>query len=126
MPFPDMRPHRESASERAPHGSGATDSRDVFRAVSKDGAGRARAVASVLASVSDGISDDATAVCIRQATPPLAKEPARVLRCRRARPGRFRAEGFDRGDEVLARATAVHHDIAVLDVLAPARSGMRH
>ena len=64
------------------------DSRDVFRAVSKDGAGRGRAVASVLASVSDGISEVATAVCIRQATPALAKERARVLRCRRARPGR--------------------------------------
>jgi hypothetical protein len=52
----------------------AADSRDVFRTVSQTSAERGRAVASALASVSDGVSDVAAAVCIRQATPPLAKE----------------------------------------------------
>jgi DNA-binding response OmpR family regulator len=55
----------------------------------------------------------------------LEDEPKlRALLVRAFAGGGFRAEGFDRGDEVLARATAVHHDIAVLDVLAPARSGI--
>ena len=40
------------------------DSRDAFRTVSAE---RSRAVASVLATVSDGVSDIVTAVCIRQA-----------------------------------------------------------
>jgi hypothetical protein len=81
---------------------GAADSRDVFRAVSENWRrARGRAVASVLASVSDGVGDVATAVCIRQATPPLAKERASVLRCRRARPGRA-AGVCKRGDRALA------------------------
>jgi hypothetical protein len=40
---------------------------------------------SVLATLSDGVSNVATAVCIGQTTPPLAKDRARVLRCRAAR-----------------------------------------
>jgi len=44
-----------------------------------------RAGASVLATVSDRVSDVATAECIRQPTPPLAKERAPVPPCRRAR-----------------------------------------
>jgi hypothetical protein len=81
---------------------GAADSRDVFRAVSENWRrARGRAVASVLASVSDGVGDVATAVCIRQATPPLAKERASVLRCRRARPRRA-AGVCKRGDRALA------------------------
>jgi DNA-binding response OmpR family regulator len=36
----------------------------------------------------------------------------------------FRAEGFGRGDEVVARASARHPDIAVLDVLVPGRNGI--
>jgi cation diffusion facilitator CzcD-associated flavoprotein CzcO len=43
---------------------------------------------SVLATLSDGVSDVATAVCIGQTTPPSAKDRARVLRCRHARTGR--------------------------------------
>jgi hypothetical protein len=74
----------------------------VFRAVSENWRrARGRAVASVLASVSDGVGDVATAVCIRQATPPLAKERASVLRCRRARPRRA-AGVCKRGDRALA------------------------
>jgi hypothetical protein len=81
--------------ERAPHGSGATNSRDVFRAVSKDGAGRGRPVASVLASVSDGISDVATAVCIRQAIASIGEgasaRPALPPRSPRTTSGRLEA-----------------------------------
>jgi two-component system OmpR family response regulator len=55
----------------------------------------------------------------------LEDEPKlRALLVRAFAGGGFRAEGFDRGDEVLARAAAVHHDIAVLDVLVPGRSGI--
>jgi hypothetical protein len=35
--------------------------------------------------VRDAVIDIATPVCIRQTTPALVKERARVLRCRRAR-----------------------------------------
>jgi hypothetical protein len=89
MPFPGDAPHRESASERAPHGPGAADSRDVFRAAGENER-RARPGRRVRAGAGlRRVSEVATAVCIRQATPPLANERARVLRRRRARPGRL-------------------------------------
>jgi hypothetical protein len=53
---------------------GAADSRDVFRAVSHNER-RARLGRRIRAGVgSRGVSDIATAVCIRKATPPLAQE----------------------------------------------------
>jgi hypothetical protein len=61
------------------------DSRDVFRAVSENER-RARPGSRVGARmVRDAVIDIATPVCIRQTTPALVKERARVLRCRRAR-----------------------------------------
>ncbi|MEA2321487.1 MAG: two-component system, OmpR family, copper resistance phosphate regulon response regulator CusR [Solirubrobacteraceae bacterium] len=48
----------------------------------------------------------------------------RALLVRAVAGGGFRAEGVDRGDEALVRAAAGDHDIAVLDVLVPGRSGI--
>ena len=98
MPFPGRAPHRDVPWDRAPHGSPRRFSGRVARGKREraPSAERGRRVACVLATVSDGVSDVATAVCIRHATPPLAKERARVLRCRRARSGRAASARSDR------------------------------
>jgi hypothetical protein len=91
MPFPGHAPHREPASVRksVPH-TGA-DPRGVFRAVSENER-RARPVRRVRAG--DGLRRGQRrrdAVCIRQATPPLAEEratrPALSPRSRRTTSG---------------------------------------
>jgi hypothetical protein len=66
----------------------AADSWDMFRAESENERRTGRAVASAPASATDAVSDIATPVRIRQTTPASLEERARVLRCRRARPGR--------------------------------------
>ena len=55
----------------------------------------------------------------------LEDEPKlRALLVRAVAGDGFRAEGVDRGDDALLLAAAVHHDIALLDVLVPGRSGI--
>ena len=55
----------------------------------------------------------------------LEDEPKlRALLVRAVAGDGFRAEGVERGDEALLRAAAVHHDIALLDILVPGRSGI--
>jgi hypothetical protein len=86
MPFPGHAPRIENS-----HGSRSTR---LARRISgrlprcKRDAGGGQALASAPASVRDSVTDIATPMCIRQTTPTLVEERARVPRCRRARLGR--------------------------------------
>jgi hypothetical protein len=86
-PFPDMPTSRNRIGTSSPWFGRSGFSGRVPRR-KRERAPSAAGPSPPCALDSDGVSDVATAVCIRQATLPLAKERARVLRCRRARPGR--------------------------------------
>jgi hypothetical protein len=90
MPFPGHDRRRPTRIEPRFTARGRPDSRDVFRAISENDAGRGRvgAPTSAPVSVTDAVSDPATAVCTRRTTPAFVRQRARALRCRHARPGR--------------------------------------
>jgi hypothetical protein len=90
MPFPGHDRRRPTRIEARFTARGRPDSRDVFRAISENDAGRGRvgAPTSAPVSVTDAVSDPATAVCTRRTTPAFVRQRARALRCRHARPGR--------------------------------------